>query len=137
MNLTGTGIALRFLFALLLVLLSYNPSGYSYFHWVYQSISHITPYIVIAGLILLIGWGVYVKATLNSLGVVGIVILAALFASLIWLFVYWGFLSVSNISAMAWVIEVLLAALLAVGMCWSHLTRRMSGQVDVDEIEEK
>ncbi|QEY18337.1 hypothetical protein D0C16_21505 [Cellvibrio sp. KY-GH-1] len=137
MNLTGTGIALRFLFALLLVLLSYNPSGYSYFHWVYQSISHITPYIVIAGLILLIGWGIYIKATLNSLGVVGIVILAALFASLIWLFVYWGFLSVTNISAMAWVIEVLLAALLAVGMCWSHLTRRMSGQVDVDEIEEK
>ncbi len=136
MNLTGTGIALRFLFALLLVLLSYNPSGYSYFHWVYQSISHITPYIVITGLILLIGWGVYIKATLNSLGMVGILVLAALFASLIWLFVYWGFLSVTNISAMAWVIEVLLAALLAVGMCWSHLTRRMSGQVDVDEIEE-
>lgn len=137
MNLTGTGIALRFLFALLLVLLSYNPSGYSFFHWIYHSISHITPYIVIAGLILLIGWGIYIKATLNSLGVVGIVVLAALFASLIWLFVYWGFLSVTNISAMAWVIEVLLAALLAVGMCWSHLTRRMSGQVDVDEIEEK
>lgn len=137
MNLTGSGVALRFLFALLLVLLSYNPSGYSYFHWVYQSFSHITPYIVIAGLILLIGWGIYVKATLNSLGVVGIIVLAALFASLVWLFVYWGFLSVTNISAMAWVIEVLLAALLAVGMCWSHFTRRMSGQVDVDEIEEK
>jgi hypothetical protein len=137
MNLTGSGVALRFLFALLLVLLSYNPSGYSYFHWVYQSLSHITPYIVIAGLILLIGWGIYIKATLNSLGVVGIVVLAALFASLVWLFVYWGFLSVTNISAMAWVIEVLLAALLAVGMCWSHFTRRMSGQVDVDEIEEK
>jgi hypothetical protein len=126
MNLTGSGVALRFLFALLLVLLSYNPSGYSFFHWIYHNISHITPY-----------WGIYIKATLNSLGVVGIVVLAALFASLIWLFVYWGFLSVTNISAMAWVIEVLLAALLAVGMCWSHFTRRMSGQVDVDEIEEK
>lgn len=137
MNLTSSGVALRFLFALLLVLLSYNPSGYSYFHWVYQSLSHITPYIVIAGLILLIGWGIYIKATLNSLGVIGISVLAALFASLVWLFVYWGFLSVANISAMAWVIEILLAALLAVGMCWSHFTRRMSGQVDVDEIEEK
>jgi hypothetical protein len=137
MNLTASGIALRFFFALLLVLLSYNPSGYSYFHWTYNSFSDITPYIVIAGLILLIGWGVYIKATLNSLGIVGIVILAALFASLIWLFIYWGFLSATNASAMTWVIEVLLAALLAVGMCWSHLTRRMSGQVDVDEIEEK
>ena len=137
MNLTASGIAIRFLFALLLVLLSYNPSGYSYFHWVYNTISHITPYIVIAGIVLLIGWGVYIKATLNSLGFVGILVLAALFGSLVWLFIYWGWLSVTNISAMAWVIEILLSALLCVGMCWSHFTRRMSGQVDVDEIEEK
>jgi Family of unknown function (DUF6524) len=137
MNLSASGIAIRFLFALLLVLLSYNPSGYSYFHWVYNTISHITPYIVIAGILLLIGWGVYIKATLNSLGFVGILVLAALFGSLVWLFIYWGWLSVTNISAMAWVIEILLSALLCVGMCWSHFTRRMSGQVDVDEIEEK
>ncbi|MFC3116234.1 DUF6524 family protein [Cellvibrio fontiphilus] len=137
MNLTASGVALRFLFALLLVLLSYNPSGYSYFHWVYNSFSDITPYVVIAGIILLIGWGIYIKATLNSLGIVGVIVLSALFASLVWLFIYWGFLSVSDISAMAWVIEVLLAALLAVGMCWSHFTRRMSGQVDVDEIEDR
>ena len=135
MNLTTQGVALRFLFALLLVLLSYNPSGYSYFHWVYNSINHITPYVVIAGIILIIGWGIYLNATLNSLGMIGIIALAALFACLVWLFIYWGLLSVTNISAMAWVIEVLLAALLAVGMCWSHFTRRMSGQVDVDEIE--
>lgn len=137
MNLTTTGIALRFLFALLLVLLTYNPSSYSYFHWIYQSISHITPYIVIAGLILAIGWGIYLKATLNSLGLVGITILCALFACLIWLFIYWGWLSITNISAIAWIIEILLSALLTVGMCWSHLTRRMSGQVDVDDIEDR
>lgn len=136
MHLTASGVALRFLFALLLVLLSYNPSGYSYFHWVYNSLSHITPYVVIAGIILLIGWGIYIKATLNSLGLIGIIALATLFGCLVWLFIYWGFLSVTDISAMAWVIEVLLAAMLAVGMCWSHFTRRMSGQVDVDEIEE-
>lgn len=137
MNLTASGVVLRFLFALLLVLLSYNPSGYSYFHWVHYSFSDITPYVVIAGIILLIGWGVYIKASLNSLGLIGLIALAALFACLVWLFIYWGFLSVNDISAMAWVIEVLLAALLAVGMCWSHFTRRMSGQVDVDEIEDR
>ncbi|MDR7092055.1 DUF6524 family protein [Cellvibrio fibrivorans] len=137
MNLTASGVALRFLFALLLVLLSYNPSGYSYFHWVHYSFSDITPYVVIAGIILLIGWGIYIKTTLNSLGLIGVIALAALFACLVWLFIYWGFLSVNDISAMAWVIEVLLAAMLAVGMCWSHFTRRMSGQVDVDEIEDK
>lgn len=140
MTLTSSGIFFRFLFALILVLLSYNPTGYSYFHWLYgviNSAQHFTPYVVIAGLLLVIGWGIYIKATLNSLGVIGIIFLAALFACLVWLFIYWGWLSLTNISAMAWIIEILLAALLAVGMCWSHFTRRMSGQVDVDEIEEK
>ena len=123
MNLTISGVALRFLFASLLVLLAYNPSGYSYFHWFYRSLGHITPYVVIAGLILAIGWGVYIKATLNSLGITGVLILSALFACLIWLFIYWGWLSVDNVSAIAWIIEILLAALLTVGMCWSHFTR--------------
>jgi hypothetical protein len=132
MYLTSTGIALRFLFALLLVLLSYNPSGHSYFHWLYNDIDVVTPYVVIAGLILLIGWGTYIKATLNSLGILGIIILAALLGCLVWLFIYWGWLSPDDVSALAWIIEVLLAALLTVGMCWSHLTRRMSGQIDVD-----
>jgi O-antigen/teichoic acid export membrane protein len=132
MNLTGTGIALRFLFALLLVLLSYNPSGHSYFHWVYNEVDAITPYVVIAGLVLLIGWGTYIRATLNSLGMLGIVTLAALLGCLVWLFIYWGWLSLNDVSALAWIIEILLAAFLTVGMCWSHLTRRMSGQVDVD-----
>ncbi|HSX52173.1 MAG TPA: DUF6524 family protein [Cellvibrio sp.] len=137
MNLSASGILVRFLFALLLVLLTYNPSTYSYFHWVYTSWHHITPYIVIAGIILLIGWGVYINATLNSLGIIGVIAFSALLGCLVWLFIYWGFLSVSDVSAMVWVIEILLAALLTVGMCWSHFTRRMSGQVDVDEIEER
>jgi hypothetical protein len=132
MHLTAAGIALRFLFALLLVLLSYNPSGYSYFHWLYNNHDVVTPYVVIAGLILLIGWGTYIKATLNSLGLVGIILLAALLGCLLWLFIYWGWLTLNDVSAVAWIIEVLLAALLTIGMCWSHLSRRMSGQVDVD-----
>jgi hypothetical protein len=136
MKLTGAGILLRFLFALLLVLLSYNPTGHSYFHWVYDEFTLRSPYIVLAGLALLIGWGIYLKATFNSLGFIGVLASAAFLGCLLWLFVYWGWLSVSNISAMAWVIEVLLAALLALGMCWSHLTRRMSGQVDIEDSDQ-
>jgi tetrahydromethanopterin S-methyltransferase subunit F len=136
MRLTGSGIALRFLFAVLLVLLSYNPSGYSYFHWAYHNISMITPYIAIAGLVLLIGWAVYLKATLNSLGIAGILLAGALFACLIWLLIYWKVLDIHNSSAIAWIVEILLALLLATGMCWSHITLRWSGQVDVDDIDE-
>ena len=136
MKLTSTGIALRFVFALLLVLLSYNPSGHSYFHWLYNDVNGITPYVAIAGLVLVIGWGTYLKATLNSLGMLGIITSAALLGCLVWLFIYWGWLNPDDVSALAWIIEVLLAVLLTIGMCWSHLTRRMSGQIDVDELED-
>jgi NADH:ubiquinone oxidoreductase subunit K len=135
MNLTGSGIALRFGFALLLVLCTYNPGGWSYVHWIRDDFA-LTPYLVGAGLLLLIGWGVYLSATLNSLGFIGIVASAAVLGTLLWMLVYWGVLSTSNFTAMQWVIEILLAALLALGMCWSHFTRRMSGQLDVDELPE-
>jgi O-antigen/teichoic acid export membrane protein len=132
MKLTGTGILLRFLFALLLVLLSYNPSGYSYFHWV-SEIPAISPYIVLSGLLLLIGWGLYLKSTFNAMGIVGVLASAAVLGCLLWMLIYWGWLSANDASAMAWVIEVLVAALLALGMCWSHFTRRLSGQVDIED----
>lgn len=135
MNLTASGIALRFVFALLLVLCTYNPSGWSYVHWIRDNFE-LTPYLAGAGLMLLIGWGVYVSATLNSLGFIGIVASAAVLGTILWMLIYWGVLSTSNFTAMQWVIEVLLAALLALGMCWSHFTRRMSGQLDVDELPE-
>lgn len=135
MKLTAAGISLRFLWALLLVLCTYNPSGYSYFHWVSHDLHNITPYLAICGLLLLIGWGIYVHATFTSLGTVGVLMASALFACVIWLFVYWGLLSPRNTSSMAWSVEIVLAALLCIGMCWSHVTRRMSGQVDVDQVD--
>ncbi|RYY04769.1 MAG: hypothetical protein EOO53_00145 [Gammaproteobacteria bacterium] len=133
---SASGIGLRFLFALLLVLLTYNPSGYSYFHWVHQNLHTLTPYIALAGLALVIGWVIYLKATLNSLGLIGILLASAFFACLIWLFIYWKILDLNNTSAVAWFVEILLAVLLALGMCWSHFSRRISGQIDVDEIEQ-
>ncbi len=135
-NITSTGVLLRFIFAILLVLLTYNPSGYSYFHWVYHSIHAITPYIAIAGVALVIGWALYVRATLESLGLVGLVLAGVFFGCFVWLLVYWGWLSLDNVSTMTWVIEIILSALLAIGMSWSHIHRRMTGQVDVDQVED-
>ncbi|MGB5773274.1 MAG: DUF6524 family protein [Sedimenticolaceae bacterium] len=31
---------------------------------------------------------------------------------------------------------VLLSAILAVGMSWSHIRRRLTGQIDVDEVDD-
>lgn len=136
-KLTGDGIGVRFLFASALVLATYNPSGYSYFHWVksiFPSVTSITPYIAIAGVALVAGWVIYIRATLRSLGPIGIGLVAAVSACIVWLFFEWGILSLEYKRSLAWMLILLLSFALTVGMCWSHIRRIMSGQVDSDDV---
>lgn len=124
----------RFLFAILLVFLTFNPSGYSWVHWLSGDTAAV--YKAIAGIILLIGWVIYLRATWYSLGPVGTVIAAAFFGVFIWLFVEWGLLSLDNSSAILWVVELVLSGVLAVGMSWAHIRRRLSGQYTTDETDD-
>jgi hypothetical protein len=136
-QLTAGGFLLRAAFALILVLLTFNPSGYSYAHMVSHSFPQVTPLQAVCGIVLLIAWIVFPGATLKSIGVFGMVLAFALFAALIWLLASWGWLSLSNTNALTWVGLVVLAFILAVGMSWSHLYRRWTGQATVDEVDEK
>lgn len=131
------GFGLRFLFATLLVFLTFNPSGYSYFHWVKQVLPGFNPYVALAGLALLIGWIIYARATLRSLGVVGIALIVAVCACIVWLFYYWGWMTRESSGALPWIFLVFQSLLFAVGMSWSHIRRRMSGQVDTDDVDER
>jgi hypothetical protein len=79
-----SGIATRFVAALLLVVLTYNPSGWSYVHWAAREWASLSPPVVLAGIALLIGWGIYVGATARSLGMLGTLLFGALFAALVW-----------------------------------------------------
>jgi hypothetical protein len=128
---------LRALFALALVLLTFNPSGYSFVHLVQHDFPKITPLDAVCGVALLIGWFVFLSATLRSIGVLGMVLALALFAALIWLVVSWGWVQLSNTSVLLWIALVVLALILAVGMSWSHLYLRWSGQATVDETDQK
>ncbi len=129
-KLTWGGFGLRLLFAFLLVFLSYNPTGYSYVHWF-----SFAPLPALGGIVLVIGWAIYVRATLRSIGVVGLGLLSALLACIIWLSVDLGWLSLKNVSVFIWVIELCIVVMLAVGMSWSHVRRRISGQVDTDDVD--
>jgi hypothetical protein len=50
--------------------------------------------------------------------------------------VFYGFINLTNTSALGWVLLALLAAILTAGMSWSHLRRRWSGQADIDDVDE-
>lgn len=128
----------RVLLAAFLVFATYNPSGYSYYHWLSSAITENTigPQVALAGIALLIGWVFFLNATMDSLGVIGLVLATAFFAVVIWLFVDWGLISTESDKIMTYLILTVLSLVLAVGMSWSHIRRRMSGQVDVNEVED-
>ncbi|WP_207063158.1 DUF6524 family protein [Motiliproteus sp. SC1-56] len=126
----------RLLFSSALVFLTYNPSGHSFIHRLVEVFPSVTPFLAISGILLVIGWVVYVKATMEALGTLGLVLASALFVAVIWLLVDIGWLTLASSSVIAWLILILIALLLAIGMSWSHIHRRLSGQVHVDDIDE-
>jgi hypothetical protein len=136
-QLNFSGILMRALFALVLVMLTFNPSGYSYVHMLMKDFPHVTPVEVVCGIVLLIAWIVFLGATLKSIGLFGMILGFALFAALIWMIVSWGWVTLSDTHVLTWIGLVILALILAVGMSWSHLYRRWTGQATVDEVDEK
>lgn len=133
---TWAGIGLRFLAALVLVFATYNPSGYSFYHWGIQQINDFSVIKLFVAIVLLIGWTVYIRATLRSLGAFGLFLAFAFFGTLIWLIVDTGIISVENIDVVLYLVLIIASAILTTGMSWSHIRRRISGQVDMDDIDD-
>ena len=134
-GITWSGFLLRLLAAAVLVFSTYNPSGKSYYHWLSEHISTPTPLLALAGVLLLIGWTIYLRATGRSLGAFGLILAAAFFGVLVWMVIDWGWISPDSVEAMTWIFESMLCGVLAIGISWSHIRRRMTGQIDVDDVE--
>ncbi len=126
----------RWLFSAALVFGTYNPTDFSYISWVFAEGTEFGPVHALVGVALLIAWIVFLRATFLSLGWLGIVLGAALFGCIIWVFVDLGWLSLDSPTAITWVALLMLSLILAVGLSWSHIRRRLTGQVDVDDIED-
>jgi hypothetical protein len=130
-NISWGGVLLRMMFAVALVLLTFNPTGHSFLHWLTAPPADITPLKTVAGLALLIGWIGCLRTAFVSLGVVGLVLGAALLAALVWLLVSVGWVSVGSTNSFVWVVLLILGVLLGVGLSWSLLRARATGQVEV------
>lgn len=125
----------RFVFATIVVFATYNPEGYSYYHWIKDVFPSVTVYMAFAGVVLLIGWVMLIRATLGSLGMFGILLAAAFFGLLIWLVIDVLGLSTSSERVITYIIEIMIVGVLSAGVSWSHIRRRVSGQLDTDELE--
>ena len=86
------------------------------------------------GIALLVLWIFLWRSMMQAIGTLGLVLMAAFTAALVWLFVSWGWLDVRNATTMAWVVLVALGLILGVGMSWAIVRRDLTGQASVDEV---
>jgi hypothetical protein len=137
-GMTAVGFLWRFVAALVLVLLTYNPSGHSAYHWITSSIaeSAFGPLHLLLVGVLLAGWAVYWLATWRALGPLGFTLAGLIVGAIIWLFYDIGLLESHSAAAITWIAQICLAAVLAVGVAWSHLWRRMTGQFNVEDVDD-
>ena len=130
------GFLARWAVAFVLLTLTFNPTEINFVRWARADWSGQAPLIVLAGLILLTGYVIYLRATLRSIGGFGMALVAAIFAALIWVLIDWGVLSLDNRSLNVWLGLVVLSLILGIGLSWSIVRRKLSGQADVDDVDE-
>lgn len=126
------GVLVRVVAALGVVLLTYNPSGHSFYHWAMRDVADLTALKAFAGALLLVGWVICIRAALTSLGAVGLVLSALVLGTLVWVLTDYGILDPDNPSLLSWISLIIIGIILGIGLSWSLLRTRVTGQVEVD-----
>ncbi|MGR3713164.1 MAG: DUF6524 family protein [Shimia sp.] len=129
------GLLLRWVFAFLLLALTFNPTQYNYFRWSLANYVEELPLTVLLGLLLVIGYIIYLRATLRSIGGFGMFLVLAVVCALAWVLYDWKMLTLTNTDFNTWIAILALSIMLGIGMGWSHVRRMLSGQIDVDEVD--
>jgi len=132
----ATSFLLRWVAALALVLATFNPTGYSYLHWVRDTAGGELPVKVVIGIVLLILYIVFLRATWRSIGGIGVGLAVAFFAAILWMLFYYNLLAAGQTTLLTYVGLVVVATIMALGLSWSHIRRQISGQFDTDDVDE-
>lgn len=123
---------MRVFAALIVVLSTYNPTGNSFYHWALRDLANITAVKAFAGALLLVGWVICIRAAFVSLGRIGVMLSALVLGTLVWVLADYGFLDPERPSLLSWISLVAIGIILGIGLSWSLLRARVTGQVEVD-----
>lgn len=130
------GIILRWLGAFLLLALTFNPTQWNFVRWAGANYAEQMPLTVLFALLLGVGYIVCVHATLRSIGAFGMILIAAIFGATLWVLVDWGVLSLENTDLNLWLGILVLSLVLGIGLSWSIVQRKLTGQLDVDDLDD-
>ena len=138
-SITWGGILVRLLAALVLVFLTWNAEGWSYYHWTIdpflRGVGNFSALKFLVGTLLIAAWVVFLQATRRSIGLMGALLVAAICGGVIWLLISSGLVTANSGRGIARVVLIGVGLVLAVGMSWSHISRRVTGQADTDVVD--
>jgi hypothetical protein len=130
-GISWSGVVVRIVLAIALVLATYNPSGHSFYHWLTEPPAGISAMKALLGVVLLIGWAVSLRTVHVALGTLGVILGIALLAALAWVFVEQRWIELDTPSSVAWLALLILGTVLGLGLSWSLVRARFTGQVEV------
>jgi len=130
------GFISRWLCAFGLLAATFNPTEYNYVDWVREFGNQNMSIAVLLGLLLMIGYIIYLRATLRSIGGFGMLLVLAVVGAALWVLYDLGVLRLDNSSLNVWLALVALSFVLGIGLSWSHVRRTLSGQADMDDVDE-
>ncbi|MEP1587270.1 MAG: DUF6524 family protein [Tateyamaria sp.] len=130
------GFFWRWLCAFGLLAVTYNPTQYNYVRWVLDFGRDNLSIAVLVGLFLLIGYIIYLRATLRSIGTFGMLLVLAVAGAMIWVLYDLGILRLDDPGLITWLALLALSLVLGIGLSWSHVRRYLSGQSDIDDVDE-
>ncbi|MCH2094097.1 MAG: DUF6524 family protein [Rhodobacteraceae bacterium] len=129
------GFFIRWLFALLLLTATYNPTSWNYVRWSMDNYQDQLAMVLLLGLVLTAGYIIYLRATLRSIGAFGMALVLALVGTLLWVLYDYGVLDLNNRDLNLWLGIIALSIVLGIGLSWSLVRRKLTGQADVDDID--
>jgi hypothetical protein len=126
----------RWLATLALMFSFYNPSGRSFVHWAADGTAPGSVRIFV-GSVLITGFLILGGATIRSLGYPGLVVLVTILAVLGGTLLDLGLVDSARRAEVIVALQVLVASGLTIGLSWSALRARLSGQVDSDDVSRR
>ncbi|WP_368072187.1 DUF6524 family protein, partial [Roseobacter sp. GAI101] len=122
------GFIIRWLCAFFLLAATFNPTDYNYVQWAWDYGHMNVSIAVLFGLLLFIGYAIYLRATLRSIGGLGMMLVLAVVCASLWVLHDLGVLRLDNSDLNIWLALLVLSLVLGVGLSWSILRRALSGQ---------
>jgi hypothetical protein len=114
----------------------YNPSGRSFVHWAVEGTAPLSLRVAV-GSVLLVMLAYCYRLSVRALGPIGVLMLAALLAVTATALVDISLIQPQGRAAMIAYLQAIITTGLTVGVSWSALRTRISGQIDSDDISRR